>query len=99
MFGYTIEEMLEKDPASLIAPHDRERVLDLHFKRMRGEIISSSYLATMLHKSGSEIILDINAATVLMNGRNASFITMRDVTEKTAYRKHCRKANKIQNAG
>ena len=87
MFGYTIEEMLEKDPASLIAPHDRERVLDLHFKRMRGEIISSSYLATMLHKSGSEIILDINAATVLMNGRNASFITMRDVTEKNRIQK------------
>ncbi len=87
MFGYTMDEMLAKEPSELIAPQDRERVLDLHFRRMRGEIKTNSYLASMLHKNGNEIIVDINAATVQMNGRNASFVTMRDVTEKNRMQK------------
>lgn len=87
MFGYTIDEILAKEPSELIAPHDRERVLDLHYKRMSGEIKTNSYLASMLHKNGSEIIVDINAATVQMNGQNASFVTMRDVTEKNRIQK------------
>ncbi len=87
MFGYTIDEMLAKEPSSLIAEKDRERVLDLHYKRMRGEIKTNSYLASMIHKNGSEIIVDINAATVLMNGLPASFVTMRDVTEKNRIQK------------
>jgi PAS domain S-box-containing protein len=87
MFGYTIEEMLEKEPSELIAEQDREWVLDLHYKRMRGEVKSNSYIATMLHKNGSEIIVDINAATVQMNGKNASFVTMRNVTEKDRMQK------------
>ncbi|MGE0019889.1 MAG: PAS domain S-box protein [Draconibacterium sp.] len=87
MFGYTIDEMLEKEPSSLIAEKDRERVLDLHYKRMRGELKTNSYLASMIHKNGNEIIVDINAATVIMNGRNASFVTMRDVTEKNRIQK------------
>ncbi len=92
MFGYTIDEMLSKEPSSLIAENDRERMLDLHFKRMRGEIKTNSYLASMIHKNGSEIIVDINAATVLMNGKNASFVTMRDVTRKNAMEKALRES-------
>jgi len=87
MFGYTIDEMLEKEPSSLIAEKDRERVLDLHYKRMRGELKTNSYLASMIHKNGNEIIVDINAATVIMSGRNASFVTMRDITEKNRIQK------------
>jgi PAS domain S-box-containing protein len=87
MFGYTIDEMLTKEPSSLIAEKDRERVLDLHYKRMRGELKTNSYLASMIHKNGSEIIVDINASTVLMNGLPASFVTMRDVTEKNRIQK------------
>ena len=92
MFGYTIDEMLAKEPASLIAAKDRERVLDLHYKRMRGEVKSNSYIASMLHKNGNEIIVDINAATVLMNGQNASFVTMRDVTQKNTMEKALRES-------
>ena len=83
LLGYEMEEMLKTEPESLLAPEDKEMVLDLHYKRLRGESSSMKYPAKFLHKSGKEIILELNAATVLMNGKNASFVTMRDITERS----------------
>jgi len=83
LLGYEMGEMLKTEPESLLAPTDKEMVLDLHYKRLKGESSSMKYPAKFLHKSGKEIILELNAATVLMNGKNASFVTMRDITERS----------------
>lgn len=82
IFGYTQEELRNIATTDLIAPEDRERVVDLHYKRMRGELGSISYSAKMLHKNGSVKICEINASTVLIDGLNTSFITMSDVTDR-----------------
>ena len=82
IIGYELEELLNTSPESLIAPEDRKMVLDLNDKRLKGEVNTSRYLAKFIHKTGKIIILDINAASVLWNGKNASFVTMRDITER-----------------
>ena len=90
MFGYSLDELLQTDPTRLIAPEDNERVLNYHYTRMKGEVETGSYSAKFIHKSGKEIIVDINAATVMLHGKNASFVTMRDVTERLKFEKALR---------
>ena len=82
MVGCTIEEALSYGPNELIAPDDRERVLEIHYQRMRGEIDNMSYNATLLHKTGRHVVAEFNSTTVQVNSAIASFITIRDVTER-----------------
>jgi PAS domain S-box-containing protein len=49
---------------------------------MRGEIDNMSYNATLLHKSGKHVVAEFNSTTVQVNGSIASFITIRDITER-----------------
>ena len=84
LFGYTNEEIFNKDPQSFIAPEDRGRVMEMHYKRMRGEIDKQNYKASFIHKSGKRVLTELNASTIQLHGENASFITMSDITDRTA---------------
>ena len=92
MFGYTNEEIFSMVPESFIAPEDRERVMDLHYKRMRGGIDKQHYTVSFLHKLGKKVLTDLNATTVQVNGQNASFITMSDITERNEMEKALRES-------
>jgi len=82
ILGYTEEELMRIDPESLLAPEDRERVLNIHDRRMRGEFETLNYTARFLHKTGRLLIIELNSTTVQVNGENASFVTLRDITEQ-----------------
>jgi len=84
MFGYTVEELRNLDPAVLLAPEERERVFDIHQKRMKGELDSLAYTALFVHKSGKRLTIEMNSSTVQVKGQNASFVTMNDITEQHA---------------
>jgi PAS domain S-box-containing protein len=83
ILGYEMDELLNIDPESILAPEDKQMVLERHYKRLSGEADSHRYTAKFIHKSGKIVVLDLNAATVQMNGKNASFVTMRDITERS----------------
>jgi PAS domain S-box-containing protein len=85
ILGYQMDELLSTEPEKLLAAEDKEMVLEKHYKRLSGEGSPSRYSAKFLHKSGKKVILDLNAATVLMNGKNASFVTIRDITDQQRY--------------
>lgn len=81
-FGYSHDEALSIGPTTIIAPEDQERVVEIHNKRMRGEIDTLQYTAHFLHKLGHRLFVEINSTTVIINGQNASFISMRDSTHQ-----------------
>jgi PAS domain S-box-containing protein len=83
MLGYSLEEMYTVFGTNSIAPEDRERVLDIHNKRMRGEIENMRYTASLLTKTGGRVILDFNSTSITINNKPASLITLRDITEFT----------------
>ena len=83
MIGYTKEELFQISPTSIIAPQDFGRVMDIHRRRMQGEYESINYTASFIHKSGRKILADLSATTIQLNGRNASYVSMRDITEKS----------------
>ena len=92
LFGFSQDVIFKMNPQEFIAPEDRERVMDLHYKRMRGELNTMRYTANFLHKTGRKVLTELNATTVQVNGRNASFITMCDITERTEMEKALRES-------
>jgi PAS domain S-box-containing protein len=92
MLGYSMDEVRKLGAEDLIAPEDRQRVIDIHYKRMQGEMDTLNYSAVFLQKSGARLTLEINSSTVKVNGQNASFITMRDMTKRIATEKALRES-------
>jgi len=83
MLGYSMDETM-KLGLKLIAPEDRQRMTEIHRKRMLGELEPMNYPGIFLHKTGAKLTLDVNSSTVKVNGQYASFITMRDMTSRLA---------------
>ncbi len=82
MMGYTVEECMQTFGPDSIAPEDHERVLSIHYSRMKGEFSDKRYNASMICKNGEQIIVEFNSTTIEINGKPASFITARDITRQ-----------------
>ncbi|HEY9123631.1 MAG TPA: PAS domain S-box protein, partial [Bacteroidales bacterium] len=82
LMGYTHEELMNIEPTSIIAPEDKERVMEYHAKRINGEVKAQTYTATFVRKDGSRFIAEMNSSTVVIKGKNSSLVTLRDITER-----------------
>ena len=82
MIGYTVEECMQTFGPASIAPEDQERVMKIHYSRMKGEVGDMRYNASIICKNGEKVIAEFNSTTIEINGRIASFITTRDITQQ-----------------
>ena len=82
MIGYTIEECIATFGPHSIVPADRERVMNIHLSRMRGELGDMRYNAGLIGKNGNIIIAEFNTTTIEINGKPGSLVSIRDVTER-----------------
>ncbi|MBK7031198.1 MAG: PAS domain-containing protein [Bacteroidales bacterium] len=79
---YTEQELLESDFISLVAEEDKERLMQYHIHRMSGSKHHMIYEAKAFSKSGNLIDFEINTTFVEFNERPATFIILRDQTER-----------------
>ena len=82
MMGYSVEECMRTFGPGSIAPEDRERVLKIHYSRMKGELGDKRYNASMICKNGDKVVAEFNSTTIEIDGKIASFITTRDITRQ-----------------
>ena len=82
MLGYTREELCCTVASDLLAPSDKERMMAQHFMRMHGIGKYGIDYTTLLHKNGSEVTIEFSVSPIMYQGENASFISIRDVTER-----------------
>lgn len=82
MLGFTVKECMETFGPESIAPEDRERILQIHYSRMKGELGDKRYNASMICKDGKKVTAEFNSTNIELNGRIASFITTRDITRQ-----------------
>lgn len=87
MIGYTLQELMDMDPQYIIAPEDRERVMNFHQARMKGEKGNYTYTTDFIRKDGTRFTAEMNSARVQINGKNASLVTLRDITERQLLQK------------
>lgn len=82
MIGFSIDECVETFGPDAISPEDRQRVLDIHYRRMKGELGDLRYNAGLLCKNGEKLIAEFNSTTIEINGKPASLISIRDITQR-----------------
>jgi PAS domain S-box-containing protein len=82
MLGYTREELCCMVASDLLATSDKERMMTQHFMRMQGIGKYGIDYTTLLHKNGSEIMIEFSVSPITYKGENASFISIRDITER-----------------
>ncbi|MDP2887595.1 MAG: PAS domain S-box protein [Bacteroidota bacterium] len=82
MLGFTVDECMENFGPHLIVPEDRERVMNHHLERMKGDMSDKKYTLSMFHKNGNRIITEFSSTAIEIDGRPASLITSRDITSR-----------------
>ena len=82
IFGYTEREMRGMPVGSLVAPSDRETVLNNIRKRMDGQLQSIRYTFLALGKGGREILVEVHGSSVQRHGRPAVLGVLMDVTDQ-----------------
>jgi PAS domain S-box-containing protein len=84
IMGWSVDELLNCDPLSKIAPEDMERMRDRLDRRVRGELGQTSYEVVSLRKDGSRLPIEVTASHVTIGGRPAVFAFIVDVSARRA---------------
>lgn len=92
MVGYSLEELNQMEPTHIIAPEDKERLTTQHSQRMKGDKEVKISVASFIRKDGTKFIAEFNSSLVVIRGKEASYITMRDITERLNYERALRES-------
>ena len=80
--GYSAKELLNMPGSDLLALPERERMMAQHYRRMQGLMVPSLDTTILLRKDRSEVVVELNASSITFEGRNASLISIRDITDR-----------------
>jgi PAS domain S-box-containing protein len=82
MVGYSSYELLDMPGADLLAPADKERMMGQHFRRMAGSKVPTLDTTALVRKDGTEVVIELSATSIQYEGRAASFISARNITDR-----------------
>jgi len=82
MCGYTEDELNGMGFLDMVSEDDRQMMIDIHSRRMKGESFPLIYNARGIRKDGSLLYMELNSTTIDFNGSPAAFIILRDQTQK-----------------
>ena len=84
ILGYSIEELLERDPMSHIAPEDLPRMRERLAWRAGGEGGERTEAIAATRKDGTRVFVEFTASSVTIAGQPAVLAFLVDVTERKA---------------
>jgi len=83
LHGYSLpDEEIGLHPSSHLAPEEVARMAELHRRRMAGESVPRRVEVRRRRRDGSEVLTEIEADRTFFNGRPASLIAIRDLTDR-----------------
>lgn len=83
LIGATADDIQGQPIAGLIAPEDRDEVLERYRRRIMGADVPESYEFNALHRDGeTRVLVHMNVGLGTYLGRRASIGTVRDVTQE-----------------
>ncbi|PWR76347.1 PAS domain S-box protein [Methanospirillum stamsii] len=94
MAGYSVDELLSVPFSNFIHPDDREKVVEMHMKRLKGEHPPSRYQFRMLKKNGEIMWVEISAVLFEWEGAPATLNFLVDVTERIQAEEAIRESNR-----
>ncbi|HEY1690892.1 MAG TPA: PAS domain S-box protein [Polyangiaceae bacterium] len=88
ILGWSMEELLARNPLDSIAQRDLGRVNDRFAKRVAGEQGQASYELVVTRKDGREAAIEITAGSATLDGRPAVFAFIVDVSARREAESH-----------
>ena len=82
MLGYSVEDVIGRPVAELIAPEVFETVSDWHMKRTHGETAPQQYEVELVKRGGTKCTVELGTRRIDYAGKPAASVVMRDVTER-----------------
>ncbi len=80
--GYEPDEIRALPFVELIHPDDRAMVVDRHLRRLKGEILPSSYVLRVARKDGEIRHMNLTGVTIVWEGRPATLNFFSDITAR-----------------
>ena len=91
IFGYTVEEMLEKvTPLDMIHPYDRKATAEIIDLRLKGALASASYNLRCFRKDGSTVYIQATSSRIIYRGRSAIHGNILDISERVMFERDLR---------
>ncbi|OPX96679.1 MAG: Sporulation kinase A [Syntrophorhabdus sp. PtaB.Bin006] len=83
IFGYeSRNEVIGASIFIVVHPDDRDRVIAINRMRQEGKPVSSSYEFKGIRKDGTELYVEVSAATIVYRGTPVYLVYLRDITER-----------------
>ncbi len=76
------EELLDQSFFNLVAPEDRNRVIDLEMRREKGENVPDKYEMKIITRKGKKCWVEMHCCRVLIDGKATILGNMIDITNK-----------------
>jgi len=97
--GYSSTYLSKTPFANLIAPEDRDMVIDRHMKRLRGEDAPSTYSFRIMDKAGRQMWVEVNAVLITWEAKPAVLCFLRDITPQKKLEAQLQYAHKMEAVG
>ncbi len=82
ILGYSLERVAEMPYLEIVAPEDRDLVVDRYVRRVRGEEVPHRYPFRIVRSDGSQLWAEINSVLIHWDGRPATLCFLRDISEQ-----------------
>ncbi len=82
IFGYELDEIMEKSSHSIIAPEDHGLVKQKLDERLTGKVPVDQYALRGQHKNGSQFMVEVFSTTIEFNGRPAAQGMVVDISNR-----------------
>jgi len=76
------EQELGLNPAEQVVPEEASRLVDLHQRRIAGEPVPRRMEVRRRRRDGSVVLTEIDAERTFFDGRPASLVVIRDLTDR-----------------
>ena len=82
VLGWSVQELIERDPMAHIAGVDQSRIQDRLARRQGGEGGQTSYELTVVRKDGRQVPVEVTATRATIDGRPAVFAFLVDTSAR-----------------
>jgi PAS domain S-box-containing protein len=97
--GYSADEFQSQPFVDFIHEHDRDLVMERHFRRLRGENPPQRYVFRIIHKNKNILWAELNVVLIQWNQKPAALCFMTDITGRKEMEARLMHAQKLESIG
>ncbi len=94
LVGYEVSDLMARDPWSMFAPEERQRLQGMAARRANGEKVPSSFETVMLHRSGASIAIELAQSRSILDGHPVVITFVSDISSRAATSQALRESEK-----